>query len=200
MASFGLEVLRERTVSPDFGTVDDRRHLAELRASAAAAIRADPSAWPRPTWSSRLRRRGHAMLEATALERSIRRRRGLVEAVEVERPPVARTAPTVVHAIHALTMGGAQQLVVDLVSDPDSGLRHETIASKVPFPRTYAGLRARVLECPNVAEVRDRLRRVRASVLHLAHYHHPTDDRWRPGTTRRCGRRDSKACRSCSRT
>ena len=127
------------------------------------------------------------MLEATALERSIRRRRDLAEAVEVERRPVARTAPTVVHAIHALTMGGAQQLVVDLVSDTDSGLRHETIASKVPFPRAYAGLRARVLECPNVAEIRAVLRHCVGDVLHLAHYHHPTDDRvaaWYDATMR----------------
>lgn len=176
-ASFGLGQLRLRSQAVDFGTLDDRQALAELRAAAAASIRADPSRWPRPTAGRRLKLAVHALVEATAIERAIRRRRGQVDAETLRRSRPAAATPTVVHAIHALTRGGAQQLVADLATDPGSGLRHEIVASKVPFPRVYPGLRAAVLEHPTVPEIRSRLRRVRADLLHLAHYHHPTDER-----------------------
>jgi glycosyltransferase involved in cell wall biosynthesis len=176
-ATFGLARLRERAGEADFGTIDDRQSLAELRATAAAAIRADDSQWPRTPIASRLKRRMHRAVEGTWLERSIRTRRRQPPASEVARPAVRGEAPTVLHAIHALTSGGAQQLVVDLVSDPESGLRHRIVAARVPFPRHYPGLQSTVLDHPTVPEFRALLRRSRAKVLHLAHYHHPTEVR-----------------------
>lgn len=176
-AAFGLEQLRGRATSAGFGTVEDRHALAELRATAAATIRADAWAWSRPPLAVVIKRWIHRAIEGTRLERTVRRRRGQPSAAVVERPARPGDAVTVAHAIHALTNGGSQQLVVDLVADPNSGLRHEVLASKVPFPRHYPGLGAFVLEHPSVPEVQELLRRRHVDVLHLAHYHHPTDER-----------------------
>ena len=176
-AAFGLDRLRRRSTSHDFGSVEDRQALAELRSTAAATIRSDRSTWTSTPTLLRAKRLVHRVIEGTAIEQAVRRRRGLAPTVAVVRPRVAAESPTVVHAIHALTSGGSQQLVVDLVTDPKPALRHEVLASKVPFPRHYPGLGAFVLEHPSVPEVQDLLRRRRADVLHLAHYHHPTDER-----------------------
>ena len=176
-AAFGLDRLRRRSTSPDFGSVEDRHALAELRSTAAATIRSDRAMWTTTPTLLRAKRFVHRVVEGTAIERAVRRRRGLPQAAAVVRPRLAAGSPIVVHAIHALTTGGAQQLVVDLVTDPESALRHEVLASRVPFPRHYPGLRAFVFEHPSVPEVRMMLRRRRADLLHLAHYHHPTDER-----------------------
>lgn len=169
--------LQGRAKEVDFGTIDDRQSLTELRATAAGAIRTDGVMWARTSITSGMKRRLHRAAEGTAVERWIRARRRQPPASGVVRPAVRGEAPVVLHAIHALTIGGAQQLVVDLVSDPDSGLRHEVLAARVPFPRHYPGLRSVVLDHPTVPELRSVVRRSRAAVLHLAHYHHPTDFR-----------------------
>ncbi len=177
VAALGVAALRQRAIEPDFGTDADRQALAELRASAAAAIRLDPARWPKAPVGLRVKRRFHRWLEGTAVEEWLRRRRGLPAPTPVARPTAPRRSPLIAHAIHGLTLGGAQQLVADLVSDPAAEWRHAVIAAQVPFPRRYPGLDATVVEHPSVPEVLDWLRRCGAAAVHLAHYHHPTDDR-----------------------